>query len=490
MLEFKTAMNSIFCTRRAVFVVAAALSVQTVQASGYHFGTQSVTAQSTANSAAAEAADASTLFTNPAGLSKLGGSEITAAANLVAPHIKYGKAEAQYRRTGAAVEGETGGKITDDITFAPHLYGAHKVNDGVAVGVGVYVPFASSTEYSEKSVLRHHLNQLGLTSVAVEPVVSFKVNERHAFGVGAVAQHSSAEMRKFADWDVGGTVSALASALASRAAGRPVAVDATGKADGHASVKGKDWGFGYHLAWLWDVNDRTRIGVNYRSKVKHNLEGTADWKADGEYVKPVFAPLIGRPVAQGGRGYVPGEKASVEIVTPESLSVHGMFKASDKLNLFGDVTWTRHSRFNRADLKFENAKHIGLNGDGTPRLSDRTVILPDWRDTYRVAFGGSYQYSEPLQLRAGIAFDQSPVRSAESRLNTLPDGNRIWFSAGAKYLYRKKHVFDAAYSHIHINDTAFKAAPSDGTNVDSKGSARADFNNYANIVGLQYSYRF
>lgn len=464
--------------------IALAFAAASAQASGYHFGTQSVTAQSSANAAAAEAADAATIFYNPAGLAKLESHEVTAAVNAVAPHIKYSDAQATYRR-GSAVAGTTAGKITDDVVIAPHVYGAYKVNEDLAVGVGMYVPFGSSTEYSRDSVLRHHLNQLGLTSVAVEPVVAYRFHPQHSVGVGAIAQYSTAELRKYADWDATGSVSALASLQASQRAGTRVNVDAAGKADGHAEVKGKDWGFGYQLAWMWDVNERARVGVNYRSKIKHKLEGTADWQADGALVQAAYPALIGKTVAEGGNGYVPHEKASVDIVTPESLSVHGMYKATDRLNVFGDVTWTRHSRFNRAELVFENVKNIGGG-----KTSDRTVITPDWRNTYKVAVGGSYQYSEPLQLRAGIAFDQSPVRGAQSRLNTLPDGNRIWYSVGAKYRYRKNHVFDVAYSHIHINDTAFSAAASTGDNVDSKGAATAKFNNYANIVGLQYSYKF
>lgn len=472
-------MNTSLKTLSAV--LAAALCSTAAHASGYHFGTQSVTAQSTANAAAAEAADASTIFYNPAGLSKLETHEITAAVNLVAPHIKYSDAQATHRRNGAAVQGETSGKITEDIVPAPHIYGAYKANDQVTVGLGVYVPFASATEYSKDSVLRHHLNQLGLTSIAVEPVVSYKINEQHAVGVGAIAQYSTAELRKYADWDATGAVSA------------GLRTDATGKADGHAEVKGKDWGFGYQLAWLWDVNDRTRVGVNYRSKIKHKLEGTAEWQADGAAVTTALPMLGGANLYEAQfkqRGYVPHEKASVKIVTPESLSVHGMYKATDKLNLFGDVTWTRHSRFNTANLNFENDKIIGFNADRTPKFSNSTIITPTWRDTYKVALGGSYQVSEPLQLRAGVAFDQSPVRNAETRLNTLPDGNRIWYSVGAKYRIGKNHVFDAAYTHIHINDTTFNAAASTGDNVDSKGTGSAKFNNYANILGLQYSYKF
>ncbi|UBQ57360.1 OmpP1/FadL family transporter [Alysiella filiformis DSM 16848] len=476
-------------------------------ASGYHFGTQSVTAQSTANAAGAEAADATTIFTNPAGLSKLDSHQITGAVNAVMPTIEYSNAQANHigterLPTGAvAVSGSTSGKITKNTVVAPHVYGAYKLSDDVTLGLGVYVPFGSETEYQKDSVLRYNMNRLGLKTIAIEPTIAFKANEQHAFGVGVVAQHTSAKLRKYADW---GTASALTAANAvaqaranlasAQASGDATAIVAAGQAlqaagsayqaaaanvgkvEGYAKLKGDDWGVGYHLGYLYDINDKARVGINYRSKVKHKLEGTANWQSDS---------LPASVLAQfDAAGYKASEKARVEIITPESASLQGMYRASDRVNLFGDVTWTRHSRFKEANLLFENKKN------GT---RDTTTITPNWRNTYRVALGGSYQHSEPLQLRAGVAFDQSPVRNASYRMNTLPDGNRVWFSLGGKYSFKKRHEIDLAYSHIHINDTRNSSAAADLTNiksVDTKGASSANFKNYANIVGAQYTYRF
>jgi len=460
-----------FNLKKTAFILSAALLSTAVQASGYHFGTQSVNAQGTANAAAAEAADASTIFYNPAGLTKLDSSQISVNTNIVFPSIHY-EAESATDFTGIPVQGSKSGKITKT-TVAPHVYGAYKASDDVTLGLGVYVPFGSATEYEKDSVLRHNINKLGLTTIAIEPVVAWKLNDRHSFGAGIIAQHTSAELRKYADWGI-------KQKAVAKASGKPdAAIAAAIQADGHADVKGSDWGFGYQLAWMWDINDRARVGVNYRSKVSHTLEGTAEWAADGAAVKQAWDSG-----AMAALGYVPNEKASVKIVTPESLSVHGMYRATDKTNLFGDVTWTRHSRFNKAELVFENTKKV-VNGK-----SDRTVITPNWRNTYKVAFGGSYQVTEPLQLRAGIAFDKSPVKSAEDRMNSLPDGNRIWFSVGAKYQLGKNHVIDAAYSHIHINDTVYRTGKASGNDVDSRGASSARFKNKADILGLQYTYKF
>ena len=475
-------------------ITAAVIGITLAQhaaASGYHFGTQSVGAQSTANAAAAEAADASTLFYNPAGLTHLDGkAEITGALNIVAPSLKYKDARATYYQ-GGNVQGETSGKVTKT-TAAPHVYGAYKLNDRVTLGMGMYIPFGSKTNYQDDSVLRYNIKKLGLTSIALEPAVAFKFNEQHSFAVAMIAQYSEAELTKYADWSAARNDRVLAgTAAALQRQGIPAAAT-TNRANwqGRGDVKGQDWGFGYHLGWMFDVNDKLRVGVAYRSKISHNLKGTAKWQPAGAVVQvPALANYIQSPTTTNtplgaGRGYLPSEDASVRINTPESLSLHAMYRANDKLNLFGDITWTRHSRFNKANLIFGNSKNV-INGQ-----SDRTTISPNWRNTYKVALGGSYQYSEPLQLRAGIAFDQSPVKSAADRLNTMPDANRLWFSVGARYAYKKRHVFDTALSYVHINSSRFNAPRAIGTDVDSKGATSAKFKASATILGMQYTYKF
>ena len=475
-------------------ITAAVIGIAIAQhaaASGYHFGTQSVGAQSTANAAAAEAADASTLFYNPAGLTHLDGkAEITGALNIVAPSLKYKDARATYYQ-GGNVQGETSGKVTKT-TAAPHVYGAYKLNDRVTLGMGMYIPFGSKTNYQDDSVLRYNIKKLGLTSIALEPAVAFKFNEQHSFAVGVIAQYSEAELTKYADWSAARNDRVLAGTAAALQRQGISAAATTNRANwqGRGDVKGHDWGFGYHLGWMFDVNDKLRVGVAYRSKISHNLKGTAKWQPAGAVVKaPALANYIQSPTTTNtplgaGRGYLPSEDASVRINTPESLSLHAMYRANDQLNLFGDITWTRHSRFNKANLIFGNSKNV-INGQ-----SDRTTISPNWRNTYKVALGGSYQYSEPLQLRAGIAFDQSPVKSAADRLNTMPDANRLWFSVGARYAYKKRHVFDTALSYVHINSSRFNAPRAIGKDVDSKGATSAKFKASATILGMQYTYKF
>ena len=477
--------------KTSTILIGGALMAQAAWASGYHFGTQSVSSQATANSSAAGAADPSTLFYNPAGLTKLEGTQATINVNLVAPKVKYSGASAEYPG-GGSVQGSTSGSIEpNSVLVAPHMYASHQLNDNVALGLGIYVPFGSGTEYQKDSVLRYNLNELGLQSIAIQPTVAYKFNEQHSVALGLIAQNTKAHLRQYANF--GATI--------------PAAIGGgNGNADGYAKVKGDDWGFGYNLAWMWDINDSARFGVNYRSKISHDLQAEAEWKLEA----PIFSNSTVLPngatignIATGGvrgTGYPAKEDASVKITTPESLSVHGMYKINPQWNVFGDVTWTRHSRFNKAEVLWGNGgRTVADPVNGGTTKSDRTILNPNWRNTYKVALGASYQVSEPLQLRFGWAYDQSPVKNSDLRMSTLPDANRMWFSVGGKYDINKNNSINVAYSYLNIQDSKANVNGFCGGNeagagsqacVSSRTKGTANFKSHAHILGMQYTYKF
>ncbi len=495
----------LFSKKRFISLFVSAVCVSPVFASGYHFGTQSVSEQSTANASSAEASDASTLFYNPAGISKLEGTNISVNANLVAPNVKYKNAKAFLPNPANPTApvpvrgGSTSGKMTKDIVAVPHFYATHELNDAVTLGVGVYVPFASETEYQKDSVLRYNVNKTKLTSIDINPTVSFKIDDSNSLAVGVVAQHSSAELRQYANFG----------AAAAKLAQNPALY---GNADGYADIEGDDWGFGYTLGYLVDVNDNVRLGASYRSKVEHNLKGTAKWKLTKPYQDPRLAPVgqgIQAPMP-AGMGYLPNEKVNVKITTPESLSLHGMVKFNDKWTGFGDVTLTRHSRFNKVDINYQAPKAVA-NATGQPQpnclpntgcklvASNKTTLKPHWKDTVKVGLGAAYQYNDKLQLRGGVAYDQSPVRSPDERLSTMPDNDRMWFSVGAKYDFDKNSSLNVGYSYIHIKDAKANVdgfcggkamGPGAKNCVSSRANGSADYKSSAHILGVQYNHKF
>lgn len=443
-----------------------------IHASGYNFGTQSVSAMSTADASAAEAADAGTIYYNPAGLTKLKDPQISLNLVVAKPDATYKNAEAQYF-SGIAVEGQHSGSVATDWTMIPHGYLSWPISPTITAGLGIYVPFGASAEHSRNSVLRYSTNKTELRTLDINPTLAFEINPQHSIGVGIIAQYATAKLRKFADFSP---------RLAAYGVG-------AGQADGYAQMEADDWGVGFNVGWMWDINEQARIGASYRSAIDHTLSGHTNWKLNG----PAFAiPGYGDLFADGIRasGYVEREGTKAKITTPESVSVHGMYRINPKTNLFGNLTWTRHSRFNKLNIQFDNPKSVLNSNTGSMGQSDTSTLSPNWRDTWRIAIGGSYQISDPLQLRAGFSYDQSPVKSADDRLTTLPDNDRYWFSLGAKYDFNKDSTLNIGYSYLYIDDSSSHWQGCSGACVDSHTSLNTDFESSAHFIGLSYTHRF
>jgi long-chain fatty acid transport protein len=54
-------------------------------------------------------------------------------------------------------------------------------------------------------------------------------------------------------------------------------------------------------------------------------------------------------------------------------------------------------------------------------------------------------------LRAGFAYDETPIRSAEFRTPRIPDNDRYFLSAGLKWSVTNFMDLDVAYAHLFVD---------------------------------------
>lgn len=458
-----------------------------VQASGFSVSTQSVKVQGTSLASTAEAADASTLFYNPAGIAFLGNTpQLSGNAFIINADASY-NASAAYpvAAPGVApqpIAGKTSGNI-GGTRLVPNFFYTRPINNKYSWGIGMFVPFGSSVEYDGNSVLRYNGNKTNITAIAFQPTLSIKANERHAFGIGLVAQHLEAELRQYSNF--GASVPPIPG----------VTPGGNGSADGYADIKADDWGFGVALSWMGDINDRVRLGASYRSAIKHDLKGKAKWKFTSS---PAFAvPAISNQIRT--IGYAASENATTDLTTPSSLSLHGMYKANSKWDVFGDITWTGHSSVDEIKIKYENSKVVANAQTGGRTQADFTTLNPNWDDSYKIAAGAAYKYTPNTQLRFGVAFDKTPVPSNDFRLSTLPGNDRVWLSLGATTAIGKQTTLDFAYSYVDIQNSKANvngycggaaSGPRAVNCVSSRTAGTAKFENQAHILGLQLNYKF
>ncbi len=444
--EFK-AVRSSLALAAAVFLSQGAL------ASGYNFGTQSAAAQGTANANGAEAADASVIYANPAGMSRLKGTNVSGVFDVVLPSVEFeqtGTATAfhKYPTPGfAAMSGSNGGDPVHS-TFVPHGYFTHQINDQWTAGIGVFVPFGAKIEFSDDFVGRYYGQKTELKTININPSVSFKLDEMHSFGFGLDFQHMKAKLQ------------------------RKVTTYGTVATDGTFHVEGDSWGYGFNLGYMLNLGDHTRFGVAYRSAIKQDNKGTAS-------------------LVVSGAGINMHNDASAAVKTPDSLSFNGFHELNDKWAVMGDVTFTRHSYLDQIVV------------DAPPITT--TYMQTNWRNTFKAAVGANYQLNQAVKLRMGYAYDKSPNTSDADTLVTMPDNDRQWFSVGANWKLSPKDSVDFAFSYIMIRDRYINRSydspttpdQSLGTNVvtnatggTSYGTVSGVFRSHAQILGVQWNHAF
>lgn len=496
--------------RRTVIclTVLQALAATPALASGYHFGSQSASTQGTANAGTAQAADASVLFYNPAGMSYLEGTQASGVLDLVIPSTKFedrGSVTLWGRPTG----GSNGGDFVDN-TVVPHAYLTHRYNDSLSAGIGIFVPFGSKTDYNADWVGRYNIIGTELKTIAINPSFALKVNDRLRIGAGITAQYIDGKLAKGADFGSGAMnslveaqvkanaipgvpESVVRAAVVNQLNGLIKTVSGNPTYSGRVDVKGDDWGFGYNLGLMFDIDQRTRVGLAYRSKIKHTLEGDAKWQVQGPADN--LATLLNAAVPGAGSlvranllATYTDSAATLKVTTPESLSV-SFFKQFDKVALMADVTRTRHSRFQELRVDFAN------------NLAD-SLTLENWEDTTRYSIGAEYPWSDTLKLRAGVAIDESPVDSS-NRTPSIPDNKRHWISGGLNWQVNKQSSLDLAVSYIYLpkgqidmfdNGGQTNAAGSpicnQAGNTSSCATLRGRYDVSSWLLGMQYNYRF
>ncbi len=133
--------------------------------------------------AAASAEDASTVFFNPAGMSRLSGNQVVVAAHAITPSAKFTDS------SGVASGGDAGGTA-----IVPNAYFTMEAKPGLKFGLGVNAPFGLQTEYDSNWAGRNQAIKSKIETINVNPSVAYQVNDALSVGGGVDYQHISGEL--------------------------------------------------------------------------------------------------------------------------------------------------------------------------------------------------------------------------------------------------------------------------------------------------------
>jgi long-chain fatty acid transport protein len=412
--------------------LAVTLASTQIFASGFAINEQSISGMGTGFAGRSSSADdASTIFGNPAGMSRLKREQVSGGAAFLDAHTDISHA------TSSPNRGSNDGDMVPFIAV-PMGYYVKPIDDHWAFGIGMYAPFGLVTDYESGFAGRYFGSKSEVKIVTLQPTVSYAFNDKVSIGFGP-------------------TINRIDGTLESNLSITQAAPD------GNVKIKGDDTALGYNIGILAQVTDSTRVGLTYHSKVKYKLDGNTK-------VNYNVLGLIGQNPSQK-------YDASLDLTTPESVDFSVTHQLDDKWTLYAGSTWTRWSRLKEITVENKGVPAV-LNGQFGTITEEQ-----NWHDTWAHAIGASYQLNKEWVLRTGLSFDQAPTNNVD-RSPRIPTGDRKIFSLGAGWSPTDDLTIDVAYSYLREESVKVNDSNDRGQTYNAK------YENWANGFGVGATYRF
>ncbi|MEN3756588.1 outer membrane protein transport protein [Aeromonas veronii] len=370
--------------KKSLIAATIALATGQVHAAAFQLNEHSASGLGRAYAGEAAIADnASVLARNPAAMTTFDKMAVSVSGTYIKPDVDV---DGAINRVDA--NGNKLAKLTDasesgiaPAAFVPAAYFIQPLNDQWAWGIGLFSNYGLSTEYSETFPAGAGAGNTELMTFNINPNIAYRINEHFSVGAGINAVYGAAELNRFAGY----TGTALP------------------KDTNVAHLKGDTWGFGWNVGTLYEVNENHRFALTYRSQV--------DMSFDGDF----------QGLTSGNRTV----DGNLKLDLPAQAEFAGYHRLNQQFAVHYSVNWTDWSAFQ--ELK---ATSSGCNTPGQPGVC---LNKPEkFKDSTRYSIGGTWYINPAWEARLGFAYDNTPIE-AEYRSLSIPDSDRIWYSAGATY---------------------------------------------------------
>ncbi|MGF1729708.1 OmpP1/FadL family transporter [Photobacterium kasasachensis] len=339
-----------------------------VQAAGTLVSEMSKMNVSTAGAGgAAVAENASVAYSNPAGMSYLDKRSLSVNAAGMYMDIRYHDA-----RTDDLSSGNAGG-------FQPYgsLYWVEPVSENIHLGLSLVATGGSALDYGTSYAGQLELNDLRLSVMQLNPAVSYQINDSFSIGAGVQFDYASFEQTLVRE---------------------------------NVELETDSAAFGYNLGVIYQINDNHRLGLSYRSQMKHDLTGNVD-------------------TSVGYNGDI-----GLNIVNPAQLEISGLHQLNEPLSVVWSVGFEEWSE--------NDSSRIDINDNEIGQ------IQRGFDDLWIAALGARYQVTPTWRLEAGVGYASSPLDDPQRQSADLPVDEQYRYGLGATYDWSKRVSVNGYYSYV------------------------------------------
>jgi long-chain fatty acid transport protein len=404
--------------RSTGLAAAIGLTASAAVAGGFAVREQGALGQGASFAGAGASTALSAMFINSAAVTSLNGLNVDSNLSAILPE---GNLTAL---PGSSYYNAPGVNQTTDIgrnAYVPAAYVNYQFkgyDPKMFIGLGLNSPFGLKTEPDKPWAGSRVGDATSLFTINFNPTLGYKFSEALSVGVGAQLEHAKGVF-KFAT---------------------------TSPSSPHTFFEGSSVAVGATAGLMYTPTPATRIGLGWRSQMTHELEGR--FASNGTITgSPVLDPALNSGVA-----------SKVELRLPDIVNLSINQALSSNARLLGTVEWTNWSRFGGLEVVAQSAglavtKPIaGLTNVSSG--SSIAKISGNWDDGWFFSGGLEYDVSPALTVRAGGAYELSPIKSASERIIGIPDANRIWASLGMSYNISNTTAVDFGYSHVFVESAS------------------------------------
>ena len=387
--------SSAFCT-------AILYSTHSAFAGGLYIQEFATPSMGTADAGSQAWADnASTAWHNPAGMTKLKRSEVSAG-------LGFGRSKVQF---DADADTPTGGNDGGDAgSTAPlaSFSGVYKINEDWAAGLYAGGITGAALDYNNGWAGRFQAEEVSLTLLGVSPTIAYQVTDWLSIGGGPVLVYGTLDYELAVPPPAG-----------------------TGRVD---IEDADDIDVAGTVGAVIDLSEGTRIGLTYQSETKLDLEGNTS-------VDPIGAEF----------------NATLQLVFPQKVNVGIYHDINEQFALLGSIRWEDWSSFDEIPVSTEQGSNaiprnwndtygisLGLHykpienillqagfGYDTSPVSDgnRTADMPVDRQI-RYALGAQYSISDRATIGGSVVYVD--LGDADIDANTVSgsyENNQVIFAA-------------------------------------------------------------
>ncbi|MCS3458484.1 OmpP1/FadL family transporter [Aeromonas sp. BIGb0445] len=332
---------------------------------------------------AARAQDASTIFGNPAGMTRLDGDQVSGGLQGL-----YG--DASYALDGP---GKSPGNV---VGFSPQgsLFYSHSINQDVKIGVGFYGNFGLGLDFGDwagSGLVR----ESSLMALTLQPTVAVRLSPRLSVGGGLGINYGMFSLSRDSQ---------------------------TGEQD----LKDHDWALNARLGLLYEWSENSRIGLAYSSRTHFNYD-----------IETQVSKAIDPP------GPLPPQMLTFNIPidastsSPSQLMLSGYQRLDARWALLGNIGWQNWSEFDDGSIEAAGnqvpSKHR-LQDTWHLALGTQYQLSPEWLLSTGIAYDSSFYQSQSdasltlpsdraWRLGAGARYRLSANQSVGTALEYLNLGN-------------------------------------------------------------------